>query len=974
MSRTTTTSAAGVSLGSVATVGRQVGTQAVTHIVDTTVQAPSANSGSAQALIQGLGSVNGALNEYGKLYMQNQAKIATEHGKVRGMEADVSSQEAVSKSLVTPTTPSIVPQAWGANFAEGYKQAMGTKLGGELAAEVETAYNTQKNSEDFDIHKFEQDALSNMHGLEDITVASAVATRLTTVVDSARKDYAQVQAVKVIEQGKANYNASMAETIRPDATGEQNAQAFFNVLSPMGQKMGFITAADRAQLLFEHVGALSLAAHGKSALFDVFDQKDPKTGMTIAEMNPQLRDQIERGRNKAQAAEAAAHEAAMQPIYYQQMLDIENGVSTSGQMPKESFFANQLAQGKSATEVLSMRRKFQDSVDKFQAAAAVEENIAMGNGAAVDPADVKAYLLKHSEGESKVLTGALHSTNPDGSFKEPQKVAAAIASLISKSSATGTSVLNPVLSRFTNYLENAQPSADGRVSPQFMLAVGVYDQLPESRRAQYFSPDASTVASTYLAQRGAGVADAAAYTGAINATSPQGKAAAEKMSKDPKFQADLADTIKSSVMSLYDRNKLVVKANANEWFGGSIFRNANTVDTTAAAYETTNYLKGLVAANPSMSKQAIDEAAQAHAASRYTYVDGVGIVPIPVGTAGKATTEAIGSYVSRVKKQLGTDNAVTLIEHGNGKYVAAEQKNGMIVRVLGGEMSFNDLTKDYKLKSVFTPQEQQEYASFQQRLTSGKVTGEDLSANQTLIAKARSIGALPQRLEHKISSIRQDEWNRLSEAQLKLNLGAPAMSSNGIEGASRGVAQQFLKQANLTAALITTGEAVRLTAYTDPNSSAGKNIGMGYNLNANAATIEADFRKAGIPVERIPDIKAGRASITEQQAMGLLVAVLPRYQQKAADAVNEIRPNSWKTLSEGQKAMLTDVQWQVGDVSQFKTALHALLAGDMVKFNSSIKVKYRANATAPYQEDTRRNSLRSAALAGADSFMRVLSR
>lgn len=469
-------------------------------------------------------------------------------------------------------------------------------------------------------------------------------------------------------------------------------------------------------------------------------------------------------------------------------------------------------------------------------------------------------------------------------------------------------------------------------------------------------------------------ADAAAYSGAINATSPQGKAAAEKMSKDPKFQADLEDTIKSSVMSLYDRNKPVIKANANEWFGGSIFRNANTVDATAAAYETTNYLKGLVAANPSMSKQAIDEAAQAHAASRYTYVDGVGIVPIPVGTAGKATTEAIGSYVSRVKKQLGTDNDVTLIEHGNGKYVAAEQKNGMIVRVLGGEMSFNDLTKDYKLKSVFTPQEQQEYASFQQRLTSGKVTGEDLSANQTLIAKARSIGALPQRLEHKISSIRQDEWNRLSEAQLKLNLGAPAMSANGIEGASRGVAQQFLKQANLTAALITTGEAVRLTAYTDPNSSAGKNIGMGYNLNANAATIEADFRRAGIPVERIPDIKAGRASITEQQAMGLLVAVLPRYQQKAADAVNEIRPNSWKTLSEGQKAVLTDVQWQVGDVSQFKTALHALLAGDMDKFNSSIKVKYRASATSPYQEDTRRNSLRSAALAGADSFIRVLSR
>lgn len=62
--------------------------------------------------------------------------------------------------------------------------------------------------------------------------------------------------------------------------------------------------------------------------------------------------------------------------------------------------------------------------------------------------------------------------------------------------------------------------------------------------------------------------------------------------------------------------------------------------------------------------------------------------------------------------------------------------------------------------------------------------------------------------------------------------------------------------------LTTMGEGVMLNVYDDPAQGAGKNIGMGYNLEANKATVDADLKAAGVDPSLVQAVKEGRASLS----------------------------------------------------------------------------------------------------------------
>ncbi len=70
---------------------------------------------------------------------------------------------------------------------------------------------------------------------------------------------------------------------------------------------------------------------------------------------------------------------------------------------------------------------------------------------------------------------------------------------------------------------------------------------------------------------------------------------------------------------------------------------------------------------------------------------------------------------------------------------------------------------------------------------------------------------------------------------------------------------------DLAASLVTVREGVMLSAYGDPAKGAGLNVGAGYNLKANSATVAADLKAVGIPAERVADVQAGKASLTPDQ-------------------------------------------------------------------------------------------------------------
>ena len=195
-------------------------------------------------------------------------------------------------------------------------------------------------------------------------------------------------------------------------------------------------------------------------------------------------------------------------------------------------------------------------------------------------------------------------------------------------------------------------------------------------------------------------------------------------------------------------------------------------------------------------------------------------------------------------------------------------------------------------------------------------------------------------------------------------------------GAKARIATQFHTEGDPTAALVTMGEGVRLTAYMDPATGAGKNIGIGYNFQGRGDRIKDDFARAKIPndAESIAAIKEGRLAITEDQAQRLLKAVLPEYKDIARKAVEGRAKGLWEKLPPHQQAVLTDVAYQVGDVSQFKTALGKLITGDITGLDDNLKVKYRKGADGAYVTDDPRNNLRSLMLGqGAQFFMTTIN-
>ncbi|WP_155646123.1 hypothetical protein [Burkholderia diffusa] len=182
-------------------------------------------------------------------------------------------------------------------------------------------------------------------------------------------------------------------------------------------------------------------------------------------------------------------------------------------------------------------------------------------------------------------------------------------------------------------------------------------------------------------------------------------------------------------------------------------------------------------------------------------------------------------------------------------------------------------------------------------------------------------------------------------------------------------AVSFLHEGGHFEALAAMGEGLVLKATPDPNPKAGNNIGFGYNLNANELTIKNDFIRSGIPVDKINEIKSGEFKITRQQAENLLRVVKPRYELLAKKAVDSVKPGLWDKLSDGQRAALTDVTYQTGDLGQFKNALGMLASGDSRGFRDGLRVTY-VNAKGGRVEDTRRNMLRSLMSAGPHVFIR----
>jgi hypothetical protein len=541
--------------------------------------------------------------------------------------------------------------------------------------------------------------------------------------------------------------------------------------------------------------------------------------------------------------------------------------------------------------------------------------------------------------------------------------------------------------------------ADGSLT--FNTAAALFGGLPDQLRTAYFDDKAQALFSSYKSQVDSGVDAATAYQNAYRSISPEALKAAELRMSDPKWKVQVAGNIKGLTTGFLASVPLVGRA-----FGGE------AQNTQIANGWATVQLGDYYKANPN----ATDDQAKAWIQTKYkdnfvfdstNKVD----VQVPPGRASEQTTEALQAYTEKAQAKYGTDDLqVGLTGYRDGAYQLGLFRNGQYVGTALPQVSFDKIMQDHSFSKSFSPDEQASMAALTDKLNTGSATSQDLIDNAALLAKAWNNSLVNSSLQGKIKDIQSKTFNSAvgdvfnAPSDSKLGLGGPLNGGsnalnfpidpalgnhwfinpkddfsglNGSRLTGHGSAMQvkqadqFLGSGNMTASLIAMGEGLVLKATDDPNPKSGKNVGYGYSLTANANTMPDDFRRAQIPGSSIEGIRNGTVQITPEQAARLLTITVPRYEERAKQAVEAARPGLWDKISAGQKAAISDVAYQVGSVSQFQKAIGALANKDIPAFQEALKVSY-SDKNGNRQEDIRRNKLRNLAINGVSAWSQGL--
>ena len=550
-------------------------------------------------------------------------------------------------------------------------------------------------------------------------------------------------------------------------------------------------------------------------------------------------------------------------------------------------------------------------------------------------------------------------------------------------------IANSKLKALIDGTVNAVPPKDGAPSSQFRLAAAMYGGLPDQIRSLYFDEKAASLYDSYQRDRQAGVSDEAAYQSAYRAISSEAIKAANEITSDPQWKMKVASTVANLTTSRLQHWPVVGWVASAAGYGAAV--NEHAVDTWARLELQRYYQR-----NPNATQEQADQYITGRVRSNFVYDQANRInVQVPDGQAGDAAKDAIDTYIAKARQKYDIQDgpgivsravtgvlgipadpqqSVGLIYSKDGNYTLAMFMNGAPIHKLE-DVTFSQIMAQAANEKLLSADERSAMAALKQKLGNGTATSQDLIDNSELLAKATNLKQLSDVTQGQIEKVREGAFN--GALNNVFNFPTAPTSFAGLSG-SRLTGQgsklqvnqagSFLGSGNFSAALTAMGEGLVLKATPDPNPKAGNNIGYGYNLNANAGTIGEDFRRAGIPATSIDGIKNGSVQITPEQAARLLEVTLPRYTERAKQAVESVNPGLWMMINQAQRAALTDVAYQVGDVGQFHKAIGALARKDIAGFNDALKVTY-LDKDWNRREDVRRNNLRSLMINGPVAFL-----
>ncbi|WP_155646831.1 hypothetical protein [Burkholderia territorii] len=958
-----------------------------------TYQAP-AQDATLNGLIDGLKAFNPALEHYVNLENQKDATQAFKAGTAVGQLSDAGLIDAQTGGIKVPP-PSAdyrVDRAFTDTFAQGYRNAVGLKIGNQVQTDILSAYQQSKNQDGFDPEKFLHEQVArHTAGLTDPAIVDQVSKSVATTADSVRKDYAQVQFQRLKETAFGNFSAVADGVLDPTKSLQQMWDGVQQTLEPMRGQMGMMTRPEMADMLLDKINNLSSQAGGRPELFDLFTQfKDPHTGLTLQQMNPKIQSEATRLQHRALEEQNQRIEQAQQTDFFKRTVADEEAAS-QGKQPDINDFVNRIGplnQFKSASAALGEYRRLQGLADGALQNRQAMYAVSTGTAWALDKKDAQAAMDALQEPAVQALTGA-GSSMQAGDFSHHPVVQQALSAIIHSTSQSGRSDLaNSKLKGLIDGTVNAEPPRGGEPSAQFNIAAALYGGLPDQIRSLYFDEKAATVFDSYQRDRMSRISPADAMQNAYRAISPEAIKAAKEITSDQQWKQRVASTVSNLTTSRLQHWPIVGWIASAAGYGAAV--NEQAVDTWAQLELQRYYQR-----NPNATQDQADQYITGRVRSNFVYDQTNRInVQVPDGQASDAAKDAINSYLEAARKRYNVPDeqgvvsrtvtglmglppddhtSVGLIYSKDSNYQLAWFVNGAPIHKLE-DVTFGQIMAQAASQKLLSIDERAAMSALKQKLGNGTATTQDLVDHAEVLAKAMNLKQISDVTRAQIDKVRDGAF----EAGVKNLVQFPTAPASfaGLAG-SRLTGQgsklqvdqagSFMASGSFSAALTAMGEGLVLKATPDPNPKAGNNIGYGYNLNANAGTIAEDFRRAGIPATSIDGIKAGTVQITPEQAARLLEVSLPRYEARAKQAVDAVDPNLWSALSMPQKAALTDVSYQVGDVGQFHKALGALARKDVAGFQDALKVTY-LDKDGNRREDVRRNNLRALMVSGPIAF------
>jgi hypothetical protein len=937
---------------------------------------PAGNS-DLQGLVSGLSALVPALAEHSNTMLAKDMERGRKEGLAAAQKADLTGRSP-SDMPVAPVAPD-APPAYSKKFGEAFSEATAHRLGIEVKAEAAAEYERLKGTEDFDVQRFLAEKRQKLLGaVQDPIMADVVGRHFAELESGIHSDQNKIIAGK---RAEARFNAITAlahDAFGPELQNTEDWSRRYEWLVTQGRALQ-MDPKDVAAIALERAKVISAEQNGMPEVFDyLLAYKDKTTGLNIAQMNPQLAQHITAERAKAKQQSDQKTMEVTEGNRGGTLIQYQSDLATN---PSAITIERILADGgkfgalPTAEAQASMWHAALVAQQKRAAEGALMAHFDAGTLWALKPEDQRKVLDARLGGVIQGLVGAVTAN-------KPEEIQRAAQILMQAQSRSGSTVQIDQLARFIETHASTLPTAAGP-SPGFIATAELYKAMsadPEFR-SRYFKDDVKQLMDTFTRSRGAGSDDATAHKDAYRAISPEAKSAADTRMRDPKVVKDLHERAVKNVegSSWWPR-----------WLGGNGRPENQSAIGASAGIEAKSFLTRF----PDASDEQVQEHVRDWAARNYVMDETTNLaVKVPPGLSGKGTQQALTNYSKALTEKLRTEGRMTedaslrYIPTGTEGQLQVEAWDGTARRVMG-VVNVQSLVDMERTRKVLSPEEQAQLGAIRGALKSG---GELPQASPELLGKLHSIGVLDPREEIALKKRYTDQYAARVAQVPRMSFG-PATSENLTHNPNRAVkvdhqltaevALQFAAQpvfgpkqehVGLAASLITMGEAVVLRASDDPAQGAGKNIGMGYNLRANVATVHADLKRAGVPADRIQDVIEGKAELLPEQAKRLLSVSLPRYEKQVMAVAEATAPGLWDRMTPPQKAVMLDVAWQVGDPAQFKKAWAALAAGDAEAFAAETKTTY-VNKQGQRVDDTRRSNLRANMLAGIANWNAIVSR